>query len=320
MGDHSGRCMCDADNGRKSQVAIEYGYRFHDQHPQGHVLWVYAANETRFIQGYRDIAHKLRLPGCEDPKADTGRLVRNWLNETEDVPWLMVLDNADQAANFLPMEHETVAETSAISTYIAGYLPTKFDCSQFLLITTRSRDIGEYLSHGKPCVDVGPFSGQETAGLLQLKIRVMDQFNTPEVEKLVDTLGRIPLAITQAAAFINRNKMSIQKYVEELAMDKQNFLDYLSNDLQDPRREPGYPNSIFRTWILSFNQIRTFSPRAAEILSLMAILDGQKISEDLVRKNDERLVDFRNAIGILDGYSMISKEVGGETYTIHPLI
>src|SRR5271170_865041 len=52
----------------------------------------------------------------------------------------------------------------------------------------------------------------------------------------------------------------------------------------------------------------------------MAMLDGQKISEDLIRKDGERLVDFRTAIGTLDGYSIIIKEAGGKTCAIHPLV
>lgn len=306
--------------GRKSQIAIEYAYQFRDQHPKAHVLWVYAANETRFVQAYRETAQNLRLPGCDDPQVNVCKAVCEWLNDTEDVPWLMVLDNADRTANFLPMENEATAEISAISTYMASYLPTKFNHSQFLLITTRIRDIGEHLSRGQPCVSVGPFSAQEARDLLRAKLRALDDCSTPAMDTLVEILGRIPLAITQAAAFINRNKISVQEYARELDLDRQNFMQYLSKDLQDPRREPGFPNSVFRTWKLSFDQIRTDSPRAAEILSLMAMLDGQKIPVDLVRKDDERRVDFQTVIGTLDGYSMINKEVGGKTCTIHPLV
>jgi tetratricopeptide (TPR) repeat protein len=306
--------------GRKSQIAIEYAYRFRDQHPQGHVLWVYAANETRFTQAYRDIARKVQLPGWEDPQVDGCKLVCEWLDEMEDVPWLMILDNADNAANFLSTEDGMVAERSANSIFMTGYLPTKFNHSKCLLITTRSRDVGEYLSQGQVCVNVGPLSNQEAGDLLRAKLRVLHPSHAPEADKLVEILGRIPLAITQAAAFINRNKISIAEYVDELAINKQSFMAYLSEDLQDPRREPGFPNSIFRTWKLSFNQIQINSPRAAEALSLMAMLDGQKIAEDLVRKEDERRIDFSTAIGTLDGYSMITKEVGGKTYTIHPLV
>ena len=306
--------------GRKSQIAIEYAYRFRDQHPQGHVLWVYAANETRFTQAYRDVARKVQLPGWEDPQVDGCKLVCEWLDEMEDVPWLMVLDNADNAANFLSTGDGMAAERSANSVFMTGYLPTKFNHSKCLLITTRSRDVGEYLSQGQVCVNVGPLSNQEAGDLLRAKVRVLHPSHAPEADKLAEILGRIPLAITQAAAFINRNKISIAEYVGELAIDKQSFMAYLSEDLQDPRREPGFPNSIFRTWKLSFNQIQINYPRAAEVLSLMAMLDGQKVPEDLVRKEDERRIDFRTAIGTLDGYSMITKEVGGKTCTIHPLV
>jgi hypothetical protein len=185
------------------------------------------------------------------------KLVCEWLNETENVPWLMILDNPDRTANFLSLEDETMTEISAVSKYMAGYLPTRFNRLQFLLITTRRRDIGEYLSHGQPCVDVGPFSGQEAGDLLRTKLRVFGSSNMPAVDKLVEILGRIPLAITQAAAFTNRNKISVQEYVEELTMDKQNFMEYLSSDLRDPRREQGFANSVFRTWKISFDQIRT---------------------------------------------------------------
>jgi len=304
-------------HGRKSQIAIEYAYQFHKQYPQGHVLWVYAANETRFTQAYRDAADKVQLPGRGNPQVDVCKLVCEWLNDTEDVPWLTIIDNADNAANFLPAEDGIVSERTANLT---GYLPKKFNDSQHLLITTRNRDIGEYLGHGQACLNIDPFSSEEAGLLLRAKVRTDHPSLPAEVDELVETLGRIPLAITQAAAFINRNKFSVAEYVDELAMGKESIMAHLSNDLLDPRREPGYPNSVFRTWKLSFDQIQADHPRAAKALSLMAMLDGQKIPEDLIREGDDSQIDFRNAIGTLLGYSMISKEVGGKTCTIHPLV
>jgi len=56
-----------------------------------------------------------------------------------------------------------------------------------------------------------------------------------------------------------------------LRKDQQNLIDHLNIDLLDHRRERGYPNSVFRTWRLSFEQIRRQEPRAAEGLSLMAM-------------------------------------------------
>ncbi len=139
-------------------------------------------------------------------------------------------------------------------------------------------------------------------------------------ERLLDVLGCIPLAITQAAAFINRNRWTVQGYLAALEKDKQNLTDHLSQELQDPRRPRGFPNSVFRTWKLSFDQILTQEPQTAKLLSLIAMLDPQRIPEKLLRRPAERDVDFRMAIGTLDGFALISQEIGGETYAIHPLV
>ena len=55
------------------------------------------------------------------------------------------------------------------------------------------------------------------------------------------------LAITQAAAFVRRNRMSTPKYLAVLEKDDENLKDYLSAGLQDARRNRGFPNAIFRT-------------------------------------------------------------------------
>ena len=50
------------------------------------------------------------------------------------------------------------------------------------------------------------------------------------------------------------------------------------------------------------------------------MLDPQRIPEKLLRRLAEREVDFRMAIGTLDGFALISQEIGRETYAIHPLV
>ena len=66
-------------------------------------------------------------------------------------------------------------------------------------------------------------------------------------EKLLDILAHIPLAITQASAFMRHNRMSTQEYLEALEKDRLNLTDFLSCELQDPRRQRGIPNSVFQT-------------------------------------------------------------------------
>lgn len=50
------------------------------------------------------------------------------------------------------------------------------------------------------------------------------------------------------------------------------------------------------------------------------MLDPQKIPEKLLRRAAERDVDFRMTIGTLDGFALISQEMMGQAYSIHPLV
>ncbi len=307
---------------RKSQIAIEYAYRFRQSHPQSHVFWVYAASYGTFLQACHDISRSLKLPACDEPKADPCELVSKWLNE-EDHSWLMILDNADKAELFFPSAESDSSSAIVTQTQrpLNDYLPSILNPQKSLLVTTRSRHIGQDLAYGELCVEVPPLSSQEAMELLQLKLKgSASSFDICNIERLLDVLGSIPLAITQAAAFIHRNRWTVQGYLAALEKDKQNLTDHLSQELQDPRRPRGFPNSVFRTWKLSFDQILTQEPQTAKLLSLIAMLDPQRIPEKLLRRPAERDVDFRMAIGTLDGFALISQEIGGETYAIHPLV
>jgi len=98
------------------------------------------------------------------------------------------------------------------------------------------------------------FSSQEAKKLLRSKLKgaggSLDVLNT---ERLLDILGYIPLAITQAAAFIKRNRWTVQGYLTALEEDNQNLVELMSKELQDPRRPGNSPSSVFRTWKLSFD-------------------------------------------------------------------
>jgi hypothetical protein len=49
------------------------------------------------VQSYREIADAAKIPGREDPKADVLDLVFRWLKRESSCPWLMVVDNNDDA-------------------------------------------------------------------------------------------------------------------------------------------------------------------------------------------------------------------------------
>jgi tetratricopeptide (TPR) repeat protein len=318
----SGRCLALTNTNRKSQIAIEYAYRFRGLHPQSHVFWVYAATSARFYDAYQDIARRLKLSGHDVPTVDPRELVLDWFNE-QDSHWLMILDNADDACMFFSSNNAEMPskETPTTEKPLIHYLPTYLSSDKLLLITTRRGNLGEDLSNGEECIEVPPFDVREAQLLLRLRLtgRASGK-DSPEATKLLKILACIPLAVTQAAAFIRRNRMSLPKYLAALEKDDENLKESLNAELQDARRDRGFPSAVFRTWKLSFNQIRVQEPRAAEMMSLMAMLDRREIPESLLKEPDDNDINFLTAIGTLKNYGFIVQEIDSETFAMHRMV
>jgi hypothetical protein len=202
------------------------------------------------------MARQLRLPGCADPKTDACELVARWLSDKENGPWLLIIDNADDAnlmLGLIPLDNiSTNGET--LTKPLMDYLPRILDQSRQLLITTRNKDVAEGLTQSAAPIYVGPFSLPEGRVLLRRKVR-QEQAWPPDgiVDELLTSLACVPLAITQAAAFTNRNLITITQYLSEFQASESVRIRQLSIELQDTRRERGFPSSVFRTWRLSFN-------------------------------------------------------------------
>ena len=80
---------------RKSQIAIEYCYRFRDRHPGVGIFWVHVGTISRFKQVYESIADDLDLIRKNDPKVNMLQFVIDWLNDEDNGNLLMILDSAD---------------------------------------------------------------------------------------------------------------------------------------------------------------------------------------------------------------------------------
>lgn len=313
----------------KSQIAIEYGYRYHEEHPRANIFWVYCADRIRFAQAYQSIARKLHLQGCDDPGTDTTELTSDWFNDEDpDREWLLIVDNADDAELILPKfdDDDLLDDADSVTRLkpLFDYLPKKFDRKRRMIVTTRSRRVGEDLMDGQDCLEVSRFSMSEASELLELKAKfsksILEGSEASEIQRLLDTLGYIPLAITQAAMFMSRNRISLRNYVAKLDKDDQNLTDYLSNELRDPRRDRQMPSAVFRTWKLSFDLIQAQDPRAAELLSMMAMLDRQGIPESLLKRDDERDIEFDTAMGTLVEFSLVNKGTQESLLTLHRLV
>ncbi|KAL9114581.1 MAG: hypothetical protein Q9187_007434, partial [Circinaria calcarea] len=301
----------------KSQIAIEYCYRYRSKHPNRSIFWVHASTFERFDQAYKDIARRLNLPGWNDPKINTLQVVSDWLIDENRSYWLIVLDNADDADMFFNPRKET-SDGTAINQYalpLCMYLPQTSKGS--ILVTSRNSQAAFRLTNRIECVIDVPLMEEEDAKTLLRKRLPDDKSSENDTIALVETLDGLPLAISQAAAYISTRKtrMTIAKYLAYARQDEEILL----KDTGDLRRDPGMPNSVLVTWQISFDQIKKQFPPAAELLSLMSVLDRQGIPEFLLCKDDNRLV-FEDALAPLNDFALITSEAEGECFGMHRLV
>ena len=235
------------------------------------MFWVHSSNPARLEQGYRDIANTVKVPGWRDPKADIFQLVSSWLRDESKGKWIMVLDNADDAA---------------VMSKIFPYLPQSQNGS--VLITTRSRSAAIGLVEESEIIPVKPMEGEDAVMLFKKKLGT--ESNSRQLAELAAALEFMPLAIVQAAAYIKQRapRYSPQQYLEEFRKSDKRKTSLLNHEAGHLRRDPEAKNSILITWQISFDHLRDTRPSAADLLSLMSFFDRQGIPEALLRRESTR--------------------------------
>ena len=180
----------------KSQIAIEFCYRYRSKHPNRSIFWVHASTFERFDQAYRDIARRLDLPGWDDPKTNTLQVVSDWLTNDDHPYWLIVLDNADDADIFFNPRKET-SEGTAIKQSILPlcmYLPQTSKGS--ILVTSRNRQAAFRLTNrSKHVIDILSMKEEDTKILLRKRLPD-DKLSEDDTIVFIKTLERLPFTIT----------------------------------------------------------------------------------------------------------------------------
>jgi hypothetical protein len=258
---------------RKSQLAIEYSYQVRENSTDTWVFWVHASSVARFEEGYRRIAERTKPPGWDEPKADTLRLVRNWLCDEANGCWIMILDNADDLSVFFNSakgrQPSEVDGSLQEAEYLADFLPQSQNGS--ILITSRDRDTALRLTGNyTDVIRVEPMDKLHALALLQKKLD-----SSPDEEdalKLLQNLDYIPLAITQAAAYIKQRApwITVSTYLNELSKSDRDRASLLEKDVGDIRRDGRASNSIISTWQISFEHIREVRASAARLTDIPA--------------------------------------------------
>ncbi|KAM3481256.1 hypothetical protein MY8738_004608 [Beauveria namnaoensis] len=302
----------------KSQIAIEIAYNVHDSSPEKSVFWIHGASRATLEQSYRSLADNLALPRRHDPKTNILALVCDWLQRDDVAPWLLILDNADNFDTFFSQTEEMP---------IASYLPKSNNGKT--LITSRNLDVAERLTGGhKAIISIPAMKSDEALLLLQEKLT--SSYNTATATDLIRCLDYIPLAVNQAAAYINRRRISIHEYMERFKESDKKRIGLLKHDGGDIRRHESVSNSVAITWEVTFNQIRQESPDAASLLSLLSCFQPQNIPHYMLsryteceqRTEDDESDDdtLEKDLDVLFAYSLVRASAEPDLYEMHSLV
>ncbi|KAH7013689.1 hypothetical protein EDB80DRAFT_863617 [Ilyonectria destructans] len=304
----------------KTQIALAYVYWLRETRPDVTIFWVHASNAERFQKAYASIATECNIPGHDDPKADLLDLVRRWLETTYQTRWLMVIDNADDTELFFPChQEEGSSKTANAVTHtdrgLGHYIP---ECRHgSIFVTTRNKQTGLRLTRGKPPIEVGNMDGNE-AHLLLCAILENDQLSKDETSPLSSKLEHLPLALAQAAAFIQANGTPINEYIHLLDESDSELVDRLSEPFETVGRDSETPHAVTATWIISFEQIQQQNAFTSDVLSFLSLFHRQAIPKDFVdeycdhiQPNDADPIGtatITKALGTLKAFSFISED------------
>ncbi|KAF1818247.1 uncharacterized protein K489DRAFT_391284 [Dissoconium aciculare CBS 342.82] len=296
----------------KSQLAIEHCYRYHDVHADRWVLWIYASSATRFAQSVREIASLGKIRGRDDVNADIYQLLRAWLLDSENGHWLVVLDNADDI-DYLVDRSESGRLIDCIPTCPHGAM----------IVTSRNRRAARRLVEEHDTIDVDRMDEADAMTLVARKLRRIT--DTAGHRQLVGALEYMPLAITQAAAFLqqSRRKYTIERYMEDLERLDASEGALLDRDHGDLRRDPDASNSIILTWQISFEHIRRTRRSAADLLSLMCLCDRNSVPELLIspqREGESEDAGFEGDLSVLLEFSFIIESSDDSAFEMHRLV
>jgi uncharacterized protein DUF4062 len=213
----------------KTSVALAYAHR---HQPEAGIVWQFPAEDPAVLAaGFGELAAQL-LGGREVTGAPVGAV--HTILATYAAGWLLMFDNAPDRAS------------------VERFLPPAGDGR--VLITSRNA-----LWPPEQALEVPVLDLEVAAGFLAART---GDANHQAAAGLAGAMGGLPLALEQAAAYIQATGHSLASY---LASFQQRRADLLA------RGEPvGYPGTVAAAWALAFTRLEETAPAAAGLLRLLA--------------------------------------------------
>jgi hypothetical protein len=218
--------------------------------------------------------------------------VQEHLSKESAGQWILVFDNADDVDMWIDRPGSE-RESGRLADYLPG------SKQGYIVFTTRDRKTAVKLAH-QNVVEVPEMNENVAIQLLQKYLVNRDLVdNEQDVKALLAQLTSLPLAIVQAAAYINENGIVLADYLSLLEDQEEDVIDLLGEEFEDDGRYRNVKNPVAKTFLISFEQIRHRDPLAADFLSFIACIDSKDVPQSYeiykfgyVRKNGLKITNI----------------------------
>ncbi|HEV2375045.1 MAG TPA: hypothetical protein VGS19_23155 [Streptosporangiaceae bacterium] len=233
--------LCGLGGAGKTSVAVEYAYR---HLAEAGVVWQFPTQDpTVLVAEFGELAAQLGARDLGDTRGPVASV--HAVLARLAAGWLLIFDNAPDPAS------------------LAAFLPPAGP-GQVLITSQNPNWPGQVLE--VPVLDI-----DVAAGFLVTRTGDPDR---QAAEELALEFGGLPLALAQAAAYVQASGGSLAGY---LTLFRQRRADVLG------RGEPiGYRETVATTWRLAFENVRQAAPGAVGLLRLLAFCAPEAIPQGLL--------------------------------------
>ncbi|WP_433296030.1 FxSxx-COOH system tetratricopeptide repeat protein [Actinoplanes sp. CA-030573] len=234
----------------KTQLALEYVYRFADQYDL--IWWIPADQKSLALTSLANLCDELGLTQNQDQQQTANTVLRYLANGS--LSWLLVFDNADEPEEILPLVPSS-----------GGHV----------VITSRN----QAWSESSDAIEVNVFARGESISLLRKR---SEAISVEDADRLAATLGDLPLALDQARYWQTATGMRVGEYLELFATHVR--------DLMSEGKPPLYPTTVAAFVSLAFDRLRRDNPAVAQLLELFAYLGAEPLSVGMLRRAREAAI------------------------------
>lgn len=275
----------------KTQLCREYL----EQHQADYdvTYWIGAVDEAQATAGLAQLAGKLKLPGFDrKDSVQSSHAALHWLEANDS--WLLVFDNASPQL-------------------LGPLLPARG--SGHVLITSNDPHWASVTPHRLLLQGLAP---EDAVHFLTQRTGRADPDGAA---RIAETFACLPLALEQAAAYIEETGIDFENYEQLLAQNRPKLLEKKS-------AFTNYPESVYSALRLNVDRAWNDSSSGIELLACIAFLNASGIPRefakavmaDLYVQHDLPFDEFvfNEMITVLSMLSLISAD--REMITTHPLV